>query len=48
MSSTQAATGPRHFHDELDTLKQRLLEMSGKAESIVDLSIEALVQMSAA
>ena len=44
MSSTQAATGPRHFHDELDTLKQRLLEMSGKAESIVDLSIEALVQ----
>jgi len=44
MSSTQAAAGPRHFHDELDTLRQRLLEMSGKAESVLDLSIEALLK----
>ena len=44
MSSTQAAAGPRHFHDELDTLRQRLLEMSGKAEAVLDLSIEALVK----
>jgi phosphate transport system protein len=45
MSSTQiAAGGPRHFHDELDTLKQRLVEMSSKAESLLDLSIDALMK----
>jgi phosphate transport system protein len=43
MTSTQGGA-PRHFHEELDTLKQRLVEMSSKAESVVDLSIEALVK----
>ncbi|MBP6771882.1 MAG: phosphate signaling complex protein PhoU [Gemmatimonadaceae bacterium] len=36
--------GYRHFHDELATLKQRLLDMSERAESLVDLSIEALLE----
>jgi phosphate transport system protein len=44
MSPGQAAAGSRHFHDELDMLKQRLLEMSGKAEAALDLSIDALVK----
>lgn len=42
-----ASTGPvgfRHFHEELDTLKQRLLEMSGKAEAMLELSIDALLK----
>ncbi|MGQ0539482.1 MAG: phosphate signaling complex protein PhoU [Gemmatimonadaceae bacterium] len=33
---------PRHFHEELATLKQRLLDMSGHAEELVDLAVEAL------
>ena len=36
-------TGFRHFHDELSTLKQRLLEMSQRAEELVELSVEALL-----
>ncbi|HYW31897.1 MAG TPA: phosphate signaling complex protein PhoU [Gemmatimonas sp.] len=36
--------GYRHFHDELGTLKQRLLDMSERAESLVDLSVEALLE----
>ncbi|MEP6778783.1 MAG: phosphate signaling complex protein PhoU [Gemmatimonadaceae bacterium] len=36
------ATGYRHFHDELAHLKQRLLAMSERAESLVELSMEAL------
>ena len=39
---TAAPTGFRHFHEELNTLKQRLLDMSGKAESMVALSMDAL------
>lgn len=35
--------GFRHFHEELDTLKQRLLDMSGKAEAMLSLSIDALM-----
>lgn len=34
---------PRHFHRELDELKSLLLDMSGKAEDLVRLSIEALL-----
>jgi phosphate transport system protein len=34
----------RHFHEQLDTLKQRLLEMSERAESLVETSVEALLQ----
>ena len=36
--------GYRHFHDELALLKQRLLDMSERAESLVALSVEALVE----
>lgn len=43
-ASTGGPVGFRHFHEELDTLKQRLLEMSGKAEAMLDLSIEALLK----
>jgi phosphate transport system protein len=43
MSSAVEASGFRHFHDQLGTLKQRLLDMSGKAESLVDLSVEAVL-----
>ena len=38
-----AETGFRHFHDQLDTLKQRLLAMSERAEALVDLSVESLL-----
>ena len=33
----------RHFHDQLATLKQRMLDMSAKAEALIDLSVESLV-----
>jgi len=39
-----SAGGFRHFHSELATLKQRLLEMSERAESLIDLAVEALVE----
>ena len=35
--------GFRHFHDQLDELKQRLLRMSERAESLVDVAVEALL-----
>jgi phosphate transport system protein len=35
-------TGFRHFHEQLSELKQRLLDMSEKAESLVDLAVESL------
>ncbi|MGH7678123.1 MAG: phosphate signaling complex protein PhoU [Gemmatimonadaceae bacterium] len=47
MSPEAAAAGRqpgfRHFHDQLDELKQRLLRMSERAESLVDLAVEALL-----
>ena len=42
-----AAGGYRHFHDELAVLKQRLLAMSERAESLVELSMEALYERDA-
>lgn len=44
-SDTQAARQPgfRHFHDQLEELKQRLLEMSERAESLVDLAVDGLL-----
>ncbi len=36
--------GYRHFHDELGVLKQKLLDMSERAETLVDLSVEALLE----
>jgi phosphate transport system protein len=41
MSPTDSA-GFRHFHEQLDQLKQRLLDMSERAESLVDLAVDAL------
>ena len=47
MSPESAAAGRqpgfRHFHDQLEELKQRLLRMSERAESLVDLAVEALL-----
>jgi phosphate transport system protein len=40
---TAAPTPFRHFHEELDTLKERLLDMSGKAESMLALAMDALL-----
>jgi phosphate transport system protein len=37
-------SGYRHFHDDLALLKSRLLEMSERAESLVELSIESLLE----
>ena len=39
-----APAGYRHFHDELALLKQRLLDMSERAESLVALSVQALLE----
>jgi phosphate transport system protein len=36
-------SGFRHFHDQLGTLKQRLLAMSARAEELVELSVDALL-----
>jgi phosphate transport system protein len=36
--------GFRHFHDQLDLLKERLLTMSDRAEGLVDLAVDALVK----
>ena len=33
----------RHFHAQLDNLKQRLLDMSVRAEELVDIAVEALL-----
>jgi phosphate transport system protein len=35
--------GFRHFHDQLGTLKQRLLDMSERAEELIDLAVDALL-----
>lgn len=36
-------SGFRHFHDQLATLKQRLLDMSQRSEELVELAVEALL-----
>ena len=47
MSPDSAAAGRqpgfRHFHNQLDELKQRLLLMCERAESLVDLAVESLL-----
>jgi phosphate transport system protein len=43
MSATGTPAGFRHFHEELDTLKGRLLDMSGKAEAMLAMSMDALI-----
>jgi phosphate transport system protein len=42
-ATTASATGFRHFHDQLGSLKEQLLAMSGKAEERTDLAVEALL-----
>jgi phosphate transport system protein len=42
--SIDASSGFRHFHDELDTLKQRLFDMSARAEALVELAVDALLK----
>jgi phosphate transport system protein len=42
-TSETAGAGFRHFHDQLATLKQRLLDMSGRAEELVELAVDALL-----
>jgi phosphate transport system protein len=37
----------RHFHDQLDVLRQRLVAMSERAEALVELSVDALLSRDA-
>src|SRR3954471_17767813 len=49
-TDSSAATSPagfRHFHDQLARLKQRLLDMSDLATSLLDLSVDALLSRDA-
>jgi len=49
MTPTDAVSsvGFRHFHDQLSHLKQRLLDMSDLATSLLDLSVDALLSRDA-
>ena len=40
---TPETHGFRHFHDQLRTLKERLLDMSARAEELVDLAVDSLL-----
>lgn len=42
--SPEHAAGFRHFHDQLGELKEHLLDMSSRAEELVELSVDALVR----
>ncbi|MGI9044623.1 MAG: phosphate signaling complex protein PhoU [Gemmatimonadaceae bacterium] len=44
MTVSMQNPGPRHFHEQLAELKRKLLEMSGNAERLVELSIDALLE----
>lgn len=43
-SPLESTTGFRHFHEQLDLLKQRLLDMSERAEALVDVAVDALLR----
>jgi phosphate transport system protein len=43
MTADPKAAGFRHFHDQLASLKELLLQMSGIAEERTDLAVEALL-----
>lgn len=43
MITDSSTAGFRHFHDQLSSLKERLLGMSSKAEERTDLAVEALL-----
>ena len=40
---TGSDTGYRHFHEQLGALKQRLLDMSGRSEELVEMAVDALL-----
>lgn len=42
--STHAEKAYRHFHEQLEELTQRLLEMSRYVESAIDLAVDALLE----
>ncbi len=42
--STDSTGGYRHFHEELEQLKQRLFDMSARAEALVELAVDALLK----
>lgn len=44
MTVSMQNPGFRHFHEQLAELKRKLLEMSGNAERLVELSINALLE----
>ncbi|HEX6536721.1 MAG TPA: phosphate signaling complex protein PhoU [Gemmatimonadaceae bacterium] len=46
--TAESATGHRHFHEQLGQLAQRLLDMSERAEQLVDAAVEALLRRDAA
>jgi phosphate transport system protein len=46
-AEANATGGFRHFHDQLAHLKQRLLDMSDLATSLLDLSVDALLSRDA-
>ena len=41
MTPDSSAGGFRHFHDQLSSLKEKLLGMSSKAEERTDIAVEA-------
>jgi phosphate transport system protein len=43
-ATSASATGFRHFHDQLSSLKEQLLAMSAKAEERTELAVEALLE----
>ena len=43
-AGTTATIGARHFHEQLAHLKQRLLDMSDLATSLLDAAVDALVR----
>jgi phosphate transport system protein len=47
MPQKDTGGGFRHFHDQLGTLKQRLLDMSERAEVLIELSVDALLSRDA-
>ena len=48
MTVVDARSGFRHFHDQLAELKSRLLEMSHRAEELVDMAVDSLLTRDAA
>jgi phosphate transport system protein len=44
MKAEATASGFRHFHDQLSSLKEQLLAMSSTAEERTDMAVEALLQ----